>query len=231
MDKVQPITRRAALVGALVSSATVAVPVSALSARLEGPALADLIAEHRRLHDGLFPLFAEQDAAEARYNKTLSPLVPLCLTPTGRRVSGSLELRLYGRDAIAAEIRKTHAKLIELHCTRFREDMAPGAAAETRAALKKSQARCMRALNTAVKEEQALKDSSGYSESWAAARNASVAEIAACRAIFGYVPRTTAEAAAKVEWIKAQLADRQDSAPDPEELEALYGSIAKAVLA
>lgn len=228
MDKVQPITRRAALVGALVSSAAIAVPASALSAHIDSPALVDLVAERARLYDEMILLLDAEAEAETRYRKTLSPLVPLTLPPSGRRVSGSLELRLFGRDHVAAEIRKTHAELIELHCTRFREDIAPGAAAETRAALRKSQAKCMRALNAAVKEEQALKDGSGYSEAWTRSRAASMAEIAACRAIFAYVPRTTAEAQAKVEWMREKVADRDLEA---DEMEALFGSIANAVLA
>lgn len=231
MDKTQPITRRAALVGALVSSAAIAVPMSALSARLDGPMLANLVAEHDRLYAELIPLLDAEAEAETRYRKTLSPLVPLTLTPTGRRVSGSLELRMFGREHVAKEIRKTHVSLMELHCTRFREEMAPAATAEMRASLKKSQAKCMRALNAAVREMEAQRDSTGYAEAWRVSREASVAETAACLAIFAYVPRTTAEAEAKVEWIKGQLADRQDTAPDPDELEALYGALAKAVVA
>lgn len=231
MDKVQPITRRAALIGALVSSAAVAVPVSALSARIEGPGICELIAEHRQIMDALSPLLDAQAEAEARYRKTLSPLVPLTITPTGRRVSGSLELRLFGREHVAAEIRKTHASLIELHCTRFREEMAPAATAEMRASLKKSQARCMRALSAAVKEEASLKQSSGYANAWARARDVSRAEVEASRAIYAYVPRNAGEAKAKSEWIVANLDERGADVPDGHEWQALLDAVGRAVLA
>ncbi len=231
MDKLQPITRRAALIGALVSSATVAIPLATLSARADDGGICELIAEHRRLYDALTPLYEAQEASEARFDRLLSPLVPLSLTPDGRRGSGSLELRLFGKETVAAEIRKSHDELIRLHCSNFREVLVPGNAAAFRAAIDASLQRCLAALDEAQAElEQQMADC-GVTEAKRRSHEASQAEIAACLAVFAYAPRTTAEAQTKAEWIAATLKDRGDTLPDDDEWLALLGSVGKAVLA
>lgn len=81
MDKFQPITRRAALIGALVSSATLAVPVAA--ATIKGPAatIADLFGEWRAVqYDPAGDETAEQfDARWRRYvalQRTITSMRP-----------------------------------------------------------------------------------------------------------------------------------------------------------
>ena len=216
-------SRRHFLRNASLVAVASAIPLSATLATVS--ALPALIEANRAARQAFEQVALDVEAAELALEKVDSPLVPLSLTPDGRRPSGMLDLAVYSPEGIEREIRETHAKLREKHISPYQQIMAPAGCEEMARNLDASLTSCLRALADAVKQRRRLEDAAGLTEAnerWSALR---IELGSSMISVLAHTPASPAEAAMKAEWLAALLDERQYHLM-VDEFDALVGSIA-----
>ncbi|MDZ5448642.1 hypothetical protein [Labrys sp. ZIDIC5] len=200
------IDRRAALAGSASFLAAVAAgafgdaPTAFAAGRTPLPILIQAHKDAYSRFNHVVGVRNELEKAEDKIRRNNPILVPLAVMSNGTSPI-YYELRSRSADDIRKGILDTHDKLRCVHCPDWSRAMFPELSAAAERELDASQERALRALADAEAELEARKRDFGLAAAEEAVSAAEGEEFEARLSLALYVPRNTAEAAAKREYI------------------------------